>query len=162
MTTYYFYNKETKRLTPAPKVATIDGALVVNPTAEQYAAMGGDDPEKGAYPLAPANPPTPPEGKIALVDGYELSDGEWAATYRYEDAPPPPPRCWTRHALMKACGDKWETVKAALVEANLYDAFLTANEILEDDPDFVKGIAWAKATYGEETVEEILAAAEEM
>lgn len=160
---FYFYNKETKRLTPAKAVATINGALVVHPSAAQYASMGGDDPEKGAYPLgATGLENLVPEGKVAVPDGYELQSGMWIKKFRYEDAPPPPPRCWTRHALMKACGDKWETVKAALVEANLYDAFLTANEILEDDEDFVKGIAWAKATYGEETVEEVLAAAEEM
>ena len=69
MQTCYTYSPTTKRLTPAPKYATIDGAAVINPTREQCAKM--DSP---AYPLADPMPPAPepPEGKVAVPDGYEL------------------------------------------------------------------------------------------
>lgn len=33
--------------------------------------------------------PTPPEGKIAVVDGFELQNNEWVAHYRFDDAPLP-------------------------------------------------------------------------
>lgn len=68
MQTCYTYDSTTKRLTPAPKYATIDGAAVINPTREQYARM-----EPPAYPLGVSTPPEPPEGKIAVPDGYANS-----------------------------------------------------------------------------------------
>lgn len=88
MQTYYTYNSTTKRLTPAPKYATIDGAAVINPTREQYARM-----TPPAYPLGTSTPPKPPEGKIPVPDGYEPADTpdgkEWRQKWRYEDAPAP-------------------------------------------------------------------------
>jgi len=86
MQTYYTYDSTTKRLTPAPKYATIDGAAVINPTREQYAQM-----TPPAYPLADPMPPapTPPEGKIAVPDGYALEGGEWVQQWRLDDAPAP-------------------------------------------------------------------------
>lgn len=90
MTTYYTYDSTTKRLSAAPKYATIDGAAVINPTREQCARM-----TPPAYPIADPMPPapTPPEGKSAVPDGYEPADTpngkEWRQKWRYEDAPPP-------------------------------------------------------------------------
>lgn len=86
---YYTYDKETKRLTEAPSFVRTPEKTYFGPSAERYAAMGGDDPEKGAYPLGSSTPPVPPEGKIAVPDGYELKDNTWVKTYRFEDAPQP-------------------------------------------------------------------------
>lgn len=90
MQTCYIYDETTKRLTPAPKYATIDGAAVINPTREQCARM-----TPPAYPLVDPMPPAPepPEGKIAVPDGYEDVDTpqgkEWRQKWRYEDAHAP-------------------------------------------------------------------------
>ena len=90
MQTYYTYSPITKRLTRADDPADIDGALVVHPSREQYATID-------AYPLADPMPPAPmpPEGKVAIPDGYELATNpskggsHWVRKYRYDDAPAP-------------------------------------------------------------------------
>ena len=90
MQTCYTYNSTTKQLTPAPKYATLDGAAVINPKREQCARM---DPP--AYPLADPMPPapTPPEGKIAVPDGYEWfktpQGREWRQKWVFVDKPAP-------------------------------------------------------------------------
>ena len=68
-------------------------------------------------------------------------------------------RKWTPLSIKRACVEKWSEVKAALVAADLYEDFIMAQELREDDDDFKRGIAWACATYGEDTVETILLAA---
>ena len=99
MTKYYTYNATTRTLSTAPKAVRTANGIVCNPTAEQYAAIG-------AYPLAVSPAPLPssiPIGKIAVPDGYELQDNAWVRTYRYEDAPPPPPRTFSKYRLVCAC-----------------------------------------------------------
>ena len=78
--TCYTYSPTTKRLTRADDPATIDGQMIVHPSAAQYARLG-------AYPLRTVPPPTPPEGKVAVPDGYELVDSAWQQAWRFEDAP---------------------------------------------------------------------------
>lgn len=82
MTTYYTYNSITKRLVRAPDPAIIDGQMVVHPSAAMYATIS-------AYLERPTTPPTPPEGKIAVPDGYSLDDGAWVRQWRFDDAPAP-------------------------------------------------------------------------
>lgn len=90
MQTCYTYDEPTKRLEVAKNYGTIDRAAVINPTREQSARM-----TPPAYPLADPMPPapTPPEGKIAVPDGYEPADTpdgkEWRQVWRYEDIPAP-------------------------------------------------------------------------
>lgn len=85
---YYTYSPATKRLILADDPADIDGALVVHPSREQNASIG-------AYPLADPMPPapTPPEGKVAIPDGYEpiaTAKGKaWVRAYRFDDLPAP-------------------------------------------------------------------------
>ena len=177
MQTCYTYDSTTKRLTPAPKYATIDGAAVINPTREQCARM-----TPPAYPLADPMPPapTPPEGKIAVPDGYELvpsePDGyvpgiepedlalmEWRQKWRYEDAPPPPPRQFSKLKIVAALTAQgvWPQVKAFIEQAGLYDLYLAAQDFAEDNEYFTQGrqqlqtaLAWT-----DEQVEAILAQA---
>lgn len=114
--TYYTYNATTKQLAAAPRTVREGGRTII-PNAKRYATMG-------AYPLAVSPAPLPssiPIGKIAIPDGYELQDNAWVRTYRYVDAPPPPPRRWTRLA-----------VKTALAKAGMLAAareYLAAVEI---------------------------------
>ena len=82
MTPYYTYDSTTKRLTRASDPATIDGQMVVHPSAAMYAQIG-------AYPARQTQPPDAPEGKVAVPDGYALEGGEWIQQWRFEDAPAP-------------------------------------------------------------------------
>ena len=82
MTTYYTYSASTKRLNRAPDPATIDGRMIVHPTAAMYASID-------AYPLGDTTAPIPPEGKIVVQDGYELDFGEWRPHWVFDDAPAP-------------------------------------------------------------------------
>lgn len=154
MTYYYIYNEQTKGLTLAPRVITMpDGSHIANPTAAQYAAIC-------AYPRAADDTmPVTPQDKVAVPDGWQLCDGAWQRTWRFVDRPQTV-RTWTRLSLIRACGEMWPEVKAALVNAGLYDEFIGADEIREDDPAFRRGAEWARGSYGDEAVDAILAAAE--
>lgn len=115
ITRYYTLNTETRDLAPLELPIAVDGRLVLHPSPAQAAALG-------AYPRnddAPA--PTPPEGKAAIHESWEVQDGEWVRTWRYEDAPPPPPRRWSRLSI-----------KTALAQAEMLAAaraYLSAVEI---------------------------------
>ena len=106
MTTCYLYNAQTKQLIAAPNPITLDGHVVVNPSIPQNARIG-------AYPLGTSTP-EPPEGKVAVKDGYELVDGHWCPTWRYEDAPAPAPRRWTKLTIEDALADRLDEVDAFL------------------------------------------------
>ena len=86
--TYYTYDQGTKTLTLAPSTITTETAYIIKPSASQYATLFNPP----AYPLAEDDvPPTPPEGKVAVPDGYELRNNKWYRTYRFEDIQPEPP-----------------------------------------------------------------------
>ena len=112
---YFTLNTATRDLAPLALPITVDGRLVLHPSPAQAAQFD-------AYPRnddAPA--PTPPEGKVAVPDSWEVSDGAWMRTYRYEDAPPPPPRRWSRLSI-----------KTALAQAEMLAAaraYFSAEEI---------------------------------
>ena len=108
-TQYYRYNALTRVLTAEPRyIVTIDGRTIVNPTAEQYATL------RDAYPKGEDAPmPEPQEGKVAVYGGYALgeTDNLWHKQWALVDAPPPPPRRWTRLAI-----------ETALAQAGMLDA----------------------------------------
>ena len=115
MTRYYTLSSATNDLMPLALPVAVDGRFILHPTAEQAA-------QYGAYPRNDDAPmPIPPEGKVAVEDGWELADGAWVRTYRFEDAPPPPPRRWSRLSI-----------KTALAQAEMLAAaraYLSAVEI---------------------------------
>jgi len=156
-TQYYTYSPTTRTLAPAPKAVRTANGIVCNPTAAQYAAIG-------AYPLAADTPPTPPEGKVAIPDGYELADSAWHRVYRYEDAPPPPPRTFSKYRLVRAlqADNVWDEVKAWLQsQEGAWDLYLAAEDISEDEPLLAQGIAAVKQLLGwtDEQVAAVLDAA---
>ena len=112
---YFTLDTTTRDLSPLALPIAVDGRLVLHHSPAQAAQFG-------AYPINPSvNPPTPPEGKIAVPDSWEVANGEWVRTWRYEDAPPPPPRRWSRLS-----------VKTALAQAEMLAAaraYLSAVEI---------------------------------
>ncbi|MBQ1429499.1 MAG: hypothetical protein IIZ06_07505 [Kiritimatiellae bacterium] len=156
MTTYYTYDSTTKRLTRAPDPAIIDGRMIVHPTAAMYASIN-------AYPLGDTTPPTPPEGKIVVQDGYELDFGEWRPHWVFDDAPPPPPRVFSKLKIVAALttAGVWAQAKEYIETAGLYDLYLAAQDFAEDNPYFAQGRAALQTALGwtDEQVEAVLAAA---
>ena len=112
---YYTLNSTTRDLTPLALPIAVDGRPLLHPSPAQAAQFA-------AYPInSSVNPPTPPEGKVAVPDSWEVRGGEWVRTWRYEDAPPPPPRRWSRLSI-----------KTALAQAEMLAAaraYLSAVEI---------------------------------
>lgn len=151
MTYYYTYSTDTKTLTRAKD--PLDG--VIHPSAAAYAAIG-------AYPLAQDDPePTPPEGKIAVEDGYTLTDNEWHRAWKYEDAPPPPPRTFSKRKLYNAFKRRayWNVVRSFIESQGVWDDWSFATTLDEDDPLMVAAVAGLTATLGltQEQMETILA-----
>ena len=95
MTTYYTLSA-AGNLGRLELPVVIDGEQRLHPSPAQAAQFA-------AYPInSSVNPPTPPEGKVAVPDSWEVQDGKWVRTYIYEDAPPPPPRRWSRLSIKTA------------------------------------------------------------
>lgn len=99
-TQYYTYNALTRVLKAEPNyIKMADGTTIVNPSAEQYATI------RDAYPKGEDAPqPEPQEGKVVEYAGYELgeSDHLWHKQWTFVDAPPPPPRRWSRLSIKTA------------------------------------------------------------
>jgi hypothetical protein len=152
------YTYENNRLTPAPTFVTIDGVPYSQPTQATLRRAG-----IYAYPLATESAPTPPEGKVAVPTGYEVRDGAWHRTYRYDDAPPPP-RTFSKYRLVRAlqANGVWDRVKAWLeATPGAYDLYLAAEDISGDEQLLSDGIAAAKEAFGwtDEQVAAVLDAA---
>jgi len=156
----YTYNSASKSLTAAPRTVRVDGITYADPTQATLRRAGID-----AYPLATDTPPTPPEGKVAIADGYELADGEWHRTYRYEDAPPQPRKRYSVYRLI--LGLKELGVLAPVVEwvkaNNLYEELVTVGVVDGEDADLMAALRDLGASLGvtTEQIDALLAAAEE-
>ena len=117
---------------------------------------------------APADCVTDPETGETTIIIEHFRQGEHryrivhnlADTVQNEDAEQRAYRSWTPLAIKRACGERWPEVKAALQSADIYEDFIMAQELREDDAAFAQGRAWAEAQYGAETVAAVLAAAE--
>ena len=132
MTRYYTLDSTANDLVSLKLPVVIDGHQRLHPSPAQAAALG-------AYPRnddAPA--PTPPEGKVAIPDSWEVQDGEWVRTWRYEDAPPPP-RKWSRLSL-----------KTALAEAGMLDAARASLSAFEIATGYTAWEALTDCDYVEE------------
>lgn len=160
-TQYYRYNALTRILTAEPDyIVLADGAIVVNPSAAQYAT------HRDAYPKGEDAPmPEPPEGKVVEYGGYELGEDDylWHKQWVVVDAPPPPPRTFSKYRLVSAlmAANVWPQVKAWIESVpDAYDRYIAAEDISEDEPLLKDGIAEAKKLLGwtDEDVERVLAA----
>ena len=112
---------------------------------------------------------TPDDG-MALTDGKTYTTGtvflgsmgnvsDWTEISESEipETPESPgTRMWTPLSIKRACGERWEDVKAALQRAGLYDDFVMAQVLREDDETFRAGYEMAVQAYGKETVDGIL------
>lgn len=140
------YILENNRLTPAPSLVTVDGVPYSQPTQATLRRAN-----ILAYPLVSDPAPTPSEGKIAVPTGYEVRDGAWHRTWRYDDAPPPPPRTFSKYRLVCALqtANVWPQIKEWLLSQDgAYDLYLAAEDISEDEPLLAQGIAAVKQLLG--------------
>lgn len=153
---------ENAMLRYAPIALEIGGKMVVNPTADEYAAAG--------WYKKTATPPDPIEGRVWRENepsAWVWSSGDMIVevTYTAEDIPAPEPMSKRYNKYKLAC---------ALKDANLVDAILgffaanpsaklmwdTAQEFEETDENFVEICNQFVGAFGEETVAAILAKAE--
>jgi hypothetical protein len=154
------YTLTDNRLTPAPTSVRVDGVTYANPTQATLRRAG-----IYAYPLTSESAPTPPEGKVAVATGWEVRDGEIHRTYRYDDAPPPPPAVYSKYKLVRALQTEgvWLQVKEWLQSQDgAWDLYLAAEDISGDEPLLAAGIAAVKELLGwtDEKVAQVLASAE--
>lgn len=160
-TTYYRYNALTRILTAEPRYIVADRTTITNPTAEQYATL------RDAYPKGDDAPmPEPQEGKVVAYGGYALgeTDGKWHKQWVVVDAPPPPPRTFSKLRIVAALMEAgvWAQVKAWIEQAGLYDLYLAAQDFKSDNEYFARGRTALQTALGwtDEQVEAVLAAAE--
>lgn len=157
-TTYYRYNELTRVLTAAPRyIVLADRTTIVNPTAEQYASL------RDAYPKGEDAPlPEPQEGKVVEYGGYALGETDhlWHKQWTLMDAPPPPPRTFSKLRIVAALtkAGVWAQVKAYIEQAGLYDLYLAAQDFREDNEYFTQSKAQLQIALGwtDAQVEEIL------
>ena len=162
-TTYYRYNALTRVLTKEPRYIVLsDGTTIVNPTAEQYAE------KRNAYPKGADDPlPEPQDGKIVEYGGYALgeSDHLWHKQWILVDAPPPPPRTFSKLRIVAALTNAgvWAQVKAYIEREGLYDLYLAAQDFREDNEYFTQGKTALQQALGwtDEQVEAVLQEAAE-
>lgn len=153
-------------LHPAPRAFMLNGAMVTNPKAVHFAALNEERAKQGLplyYPISNDPAPTPPDGKIVRSDGYAVVSGWITPQYSFVDAPPPPPRTFSKYKLVAALmqAQVWPQVKEWIESVpGAYDLYLAAEDISEDEPLLAQGIAAVKQLLGwtDEQVETVLAA----
>ena len=114
------------RREPAPSIINTDGQPNYSPTIAQLNALG--------YYDEPSNQPEPIDGKVAVLTGYEVVENQWRAVYRYDDAPPPPPKVWRKIIIWKCLTalNAWGAFRQLLEGKNLLDAWNSTNDLAED------------------------------
>jgi hypothetical protein len=158
------YTLTSNRLTPAPTSVTVDGVTYHNPTQATLRRAGIE-----AYPLdhngvIGETLPSPPAGKVTVPTGYKVIDGAWHRTWRYDDAPPPPPVVYSKYRLVRALQAEgvWLQVKEWLQsQEGAWDLYLAAEDISGDEQLLKDGIAEVKKLLGwtDEKVAAVLDAA---
>ena len=137
----------------APRYAiTVNGRKVYGPKDKHYRMAG--------YKSVVETPPSEPaqEGYHYEPRGWEERDGAIRRVYVEVANPPPAPRRWSSLAIKRVLESRgsWAEVKGLLEAAGMYDDFLMADYIAEDDEAFLAARAQAVSLYGEETVAAIL------
>lgn len=140
-------------LVRAKPYVIIGGVRWFNPTAEKY-AQADDGPW---LPIVDV-PPVTDEQHYAVPVGWENEAGNCVRQYEIREYVPPPKK-WTPLAIKRALveAEKWDEVKGMVDAAGLYEDFVMAQVIAENDDAFKAGYAQAVEMYGKEAVDAILA-----
>ena len=87
-------------------------------------------------------------------------DRKWHKQWTLVDAPPPPPRTFSKLRIVAALtkAGVWSQVKAYIEQAGLYDLYLAAQDFAEDNEYFTQGKTALQSALGwtDEQVEAIL------
>lgn len=90
-------------------------------------------------------------GRVSFVAGEPPA--ELMRSLGYEEYVPPPPepapKRYSKLKVIRALGDGWEAKKLELEQAGLYDEFMAAQFLAEDDPAFAA--VYASLTDEEKT-----------
>lgn len=157
------FAKPKADMTPefGPDALVVDGRTILAPKAPHYLAAG-------YKPLRDEVPVDLPEGKHYERTGKIEPNGEdgYRWVYRLVDAPPPPPRRFSKLRLYAAMSQVglWDALKSWLSAQtyegmNAWEAFSLAQELTEDHPMFAEWFSAAKTELGvdDATAEELLA-----
>ena len=165
MTTYYTYSSATHTLAPAPKAVRTPHGIVCNPNKpEHFVLVNAERVEKNLPPYLPNvidEPPQTDSAHYAVPTGYEQDGDAWRRLYEVREVPPPPPRTFSKYRLVAALmqAEVWPQVKEWIESVpGVYDLYLAAEDISEDEPLLAQGIAAVKQLLGwtDEQVEAVL------
>lgn len=123
----------------APEAYNHNGADYLHPTADDYKAVG--------YLLIVfTSPPTAPEGKCWVADGYEVVGEEIHNKWKLVDDILPP-RVFSKMKVVAELSkmNVWNQVKAWIEQNGLYDLYLAAQNFSEDNQNFKDGIGALKS-----------------
>lgn len=148
---------ENNVMKPAPRAIRIGDAMVCNPTDAQYE-------QAGYLPVVDERPSQPaPNGYHYEAQGWTERGGVIQRVYAAIQDPPPPPRTFSKLRIVAALMEAkvWDTVKQYIIDHDLYDLYLAAQEFAEDNQYFTQGEAQLQSALGwtDEQVEAVLAAA---
>lgn len=79
-----------------------------------------------------------------VLDGkryWQPTDEQFIAAGWQRYTPPPAPKRYSKLKIIRALGDGWEAKKLQLEQAGLYDQFVAAAWLAEDDPAFAAVLA---------------------
>lgn len=85
-------------------------------------------------------------GRVSFIAG-ELPAEQMRRLGYEEYVPPAPPKRYSKLKIIRALGSGWEAKKLQLEQSGLYDLFMAATWLAEDDPAFA-------AVYATLTAEE--------
>ena len=75
-------------------------------------------------------------GRVSFIAGEPPAELMRSLGWEEYTPPPPPPKRYSKLKVIRALGDGWGEYKAGLEANRLYDEFMAAQFLAEDDPAF--------------------------
>ena len=139
-------NKNYARLTGgklqyAPSTLITPQGIIMNPKRLSYLQAGW----KFLDLQAPAEAP---EGKEYVISGYTETTTDIRAIYKLVPLNPPP-ITYSKLRLIAAFSKRnlWQQVRDWLIETDLYDLFLAAQDFRSDHPQFTAALSAAQSNF---------------
>ena len=126
----------------APSSLTTPQGIIMNPKRLSYLQAGW----KFLDLQPPADPP--PEGKEYAISGYTETATDIRPVYKLV-AIEMPPRTYSKLRLVTALASRglWSAFRDWLIETDLYDLFLAAQDFRSDHPQFAAALAAAQSNF---------------
>ena len=139
-------NKNYARLTGgklqyAPSTLITPQGIIMNPKRLSYLQAG--------WKFLDLQPPAEaPEGKEYVISGYTETQTDIRPVYKLV-AIETPPRTYSKLRLVTALASRglWSAFRDWLVETDLYDLFLAAQDFRSDHPQFTTALAAAQTRF---------------